>query len=60
MMPPRAISPAKSFEISSPLKRIEPLSMGKTPVMALKSVVLPDPLGPISPTMDPRATRKLT
>ncbi len=60
MMPARAISPAKSFEISTPLKRIEPASIGKAPVMALNSEVLPDPFGPISPTMAPCFTLKLT
>src|SRR4029079_13270056 len=40
-----------SFEISRPSKRITPESIGCAPTMELNKVVLPEPLGPISPTM---------
>ena len=60
MMPLRAMSPASSVEISSPLKRIEPESIGCAPAIALNRVVLPEPLGPISPTMAPCSTLRLT
>ena len=45
-------------EISFPSKLIEPLSIGCVPTIELNNVVLPEPLGPIIPTIDPCATCK--
>src|SRR5919198_3322445 len=41
-------------------RRIAPASGTRAPVIRLKSVVLPDPLGPITPTSSPSSTAKLT
>ncbi len=38
------------------LNRISPLSLGRKPVTRLKTVVFPEPFGPISPVMLPSAT----
>src|SRR5437016_9025776 len=46
--------------ISRSRRRIEPPSGTRAPVIRLKSVVLPDPLGPMTPISSPSATAKLT
>src|SRR5712664_784535 len=46
--------------ISSPLNRMEPAVAASAPEMQLKQVVLPDPLGPISPRISPSFTSKET
>src|ERR1044071_8295750 len=56
-MPLRVRRYAGSFEISSPWNSIEPPSFRSDPEMQLMSVVLPEPLGPISPERSaPHAT----
>src|SRR2546426_2541833 len=42
--------------ISRSRRRIEPPSGTRAPVIRLKSVVLPDPLGPMTPISSPSAT----
>ena len=46
--------------ISSPRKRMEPPEGPSAPEMQLKTVVFPDPLGPIRPTNSPSRTSKET
>src|SRR6058998_4315119 len=46
--------------ISRSRRRIAPPSGTRAPVIRLKSVVLPDPLGPMTPISSPSATAKLT
>ena len=58
--PRRAISGTRSREISRPSKRIEPPSIGWVPTIELNSVVLPEPFGPIRPTIWPSPTVRLT
>src|SRR5437867_807612 len=41
-------------------RRIAPASGSRAPVIRLKSVVLPDPLGPMTPISSPSSTAKLT
>src|SRR5258705_1423256 len=55
-MPRRQISDGRSPEIRSRLKRISPAVRGMTPVIRLKTVLLPAPLGPMRPWIDPGAT----
>src|SRR4051812_15497612 len=49
-----------SAVMSSPKKRIRPAVGGKSPVMALKSVVLPAPLEPRMAAFSPAATENVT
>src|SRR5450830_10003 len=46
-------------EILAPLKEMLPDAWGNRPVIALNSVVLPAPFGPIKPVVLPRFTEKL-
>src|SRR5215510_7451720 len=46
--------------ISSPRNLIEPDVGGRAPETQLNSVVLPEPFGPISPTISPGSTSKET
>src|SRR5436190_24316771 len=46
--------------ISSPRKRIDPAVGAKVPDSMLKIVLLPEPLGPIRPTISPSATSNET
>src|SRR5437773_9675064 len=46
--------------ISWPLKRIDPVVGARAPETQLKQVVLPDPLGPMSPRISPSLTSKET
>ena len=46
--------------MSSPMKRMRPEVGLIWPRIELKSVVLPLPFGPITPTISPGATEKLT
>src|SRR2546422_1475696 len=46
--------------ISRSRRRIEPPSGTRAPVIRLKSVVLPDPLGPVTPISSPSGTAKVT
>src|SRR5438128_3752347 len=55
-MPRRQISDGRSPEVRSPLKNTAPAFSGMTPVIRLKTVLLPAPLGPIRPWIAPRAT----
>src|SRR6267142_1458082 len=55
-MPRRQISDGRSPEIRSRLKRISPAVRGMTPVIRLKTVLLPAPLGPMRPWIEPGAT----
>src|ERR1700722_18506517 len=48
----------RSPVISRPSKVTTPLSGFTYPVITLKRVVLPEPLGPISPEMDPCSTSR--
>ena len=43
---------------SAPDTRIDPLSGASTPFSRLSVVVLPDPLGPMRPTIPPSGTRE--
>src|SRR2546426_12454250 len=43
-------------DVRSPLKKTSPAVSGITPVMRLKTVLLPAPLGPIRPWIAPRVT----
>ena len=47
-------------ESARPSIEIRPLVGGKTPDRQLSSVVLPDPFGPINPTICPSASDRLT
>ena len=58
--PARLTASGASPAISRPSKRIEPASGGTRPETTLNKVVLPAPLGPISPVMPPGATVKST
>src|SRR5438876_4184363 len=51
--PRRQISEGRSPEIRSRLKRISPAVSGTTPVIRLKTVLLPAPLGPMRPWIEP-------
>src|SRR2546422_645355 len=55
-MPRRQISDGRSPDVRSPLKKTSPAVSGITPVMRLKTVLLPAPLGPIRPWIAPRVT----
>src|SRR3981189_1209300 len=55
-MPRRQISAGGSPEIRSPLKKTAPDVSGMTPVIRLNTVLLPAPLGPISPWIVDGAT----
>src|SRR4029453_5074747 len=55
-MPRRQTSDGRSPEVRSPLKKISPVVSGITPVIRLKTVLLPAPLGPTRPWIGPRAT----
>src|SRR5579885_1363105 len=59
-MPRAAISCGARFWISSPRKRMRPAAIAALPVTALKSVVLPAPLGPMRAQTSPAATAKET
>ena len=54
----RQISNERAPMISSPWKWIDPESGGSSPVMRLRTVVLPEPFGPIRPVMPPDGTSK--
>ncbi len=54
--PRRAISGTRSAVISRSAKRMDPESTGCVPAMELNSVVFPDPLGPMIPTISPSET----
>ena len=58
--PARLTTSGASPAISWPSKRIEPASGGTRPDTTLNSVVLPAPLGPISPVMPPGVDDKST
>src|SRR6266852_5481248 len=55
-IPRRQISDGRSPDVRSPLKKTSPAVSGITPVIRLKTVLLPAPLGPIRPWIAPRAT----
>src|SRR5262249_20958028 len=55
-MPRRQTSDGGSPEMRSRLKRISPALSAVTPVIRLKTVLLPAPLGPMRPWIDPAAT----
>jgi hypothetical protein len=59
-MPSRQRSCGGMPVTSRSLKRTLPASGRRCPVMRLKSVVFPAPLGPMMALIDPRGTRKLT
>src|SRR6202162_5210630 len=59
-MPRRQRSCGAMPVTSRPLKLMLPASGRRWPVMRLKSVVLPAPLGPMMALIEPRATLKLT
>src|SRR5262249_27856712 len=52
----RRLSP----RVDTPSKRTSPTSVARNPEMRWNSVVLPAPFGPMSPTISPGATSKLT
>src|SRR5882724_11739071 len=52
-MPRRQISDGRSAEIRSRLKRTSPAVSGMTPVIRLKTVLFPAPLGPMRPWIEP-------
>ena len=54
-MPRRARLNGGNLVMSSPSKRISPLDGGSNPDTQLNIVVLPAPLGPISPVIVPAA-----
>ncbi len=56
--PRRAISWPGNFVISSPSKNTRPLVNGIRPLIMRKAVDLPEPLGPIKPTICPCSTSK--
>src|SRR6266849_329725 len=55
-MPRWQILSGVSAPISSPRRRTEPAVGGSAPDTQLNSVVLPEPLGPISPRISPSRT----
>ena len=57
-MPSLTMRWVSQFVMSLPSKRTVPLSDRWFPVMRLKTVVLPAPFGPMSPTMAPWPTSK--
>src|SRR5437667_7235797 len=59
-MPRWQIRSGVSPPISSPRKRMEPAVGGSAPDTQLKSVVFPEPLGPIKPRISPSRTSKDT
>ena len=59
-MPRATIALGRSPTRLWPSKVMRPLSGRLRPVTALKNVVLPAPLGPISPMMAPRGTTRST
>ena len=59
-MPSRKIAADDIPVISQPLKKIWPEEGAIAPVIRLKNVVLPAPLGPMMDRISPFATRKLT
>src|SRR5437867_11551625 len=59
-IPSRAIAWASRPTSRRPRKTISPAAGARSPVSALKSVVLPEPLGPITPTVSPSATATFT
>src|SRR5437867_13394844 len=59
-MPRRYTTSALRPVMSSPRKNTWPAEGWSTPVTQLKSVVLPDPLGPMSPSSSPGSTLRLT
>src|SRR5208282_6555189 len=59
-MPRRQISRFGSLEILRPAKRISPESAESWPLMMLKQVDLPAPLGPMRARNSPAATEKVT
>src|SRR5690606_30705967 len=59
-MPLRAISRGRSPDICSSPSSTRPPARGAWPVMAFTSVVLPEPFGPIKPTISPDDTDRLT
>src|SRR6516165_8334053 len=56
MRPSRAMASTRRRVISCPSNAMRPRSTGWAPTIDEKSVVLPDPLGPIRPTMAPSGT----
>jgi len=58
--PRRLSTSGRSPVIARPSKRTSPVSGARKPVTRLKSVVLPAPFGPMSPTIAPASTSKLT
>src|SRR5882762_10165361 len=59
-MPACATRYAGRPPISAPRKRTEPASGLSAPAMRLKTVLLPEPLGPIRPRISPSATSNET
>src|SRR2546430_779319 len=59
-IPSRAIAWASRPVSRRPRKTTSPAAGAKRPVSALKSVVFPEPLGPITPTVSPSATTTST
>src|SRR5437016_6880403 len=55
-MPRLTMRYGASPPISRPSKRIEPASGTRAPASTLKIVLLPEPLGPISPRISPGST----
>ena len=56
-MPRRQTRSGRAWEMSAPSSTIRPSSGWSAPLMQLKSVVLPAPLGPIRPTISPGSMR---
>src|SRR6202041_2807214 len=54
----RHISNDRTPMISSPWRTIDPASGGSSPVMRLRTVVLPEPFGPMRPVMPPAGISK--
>ena len=52
-MPRRAISKGALLPMAAPRKRISPDVSGSAPEMSAKVVLLPAPLGPMSPRISP-------
>ena len=59
-MPWRTISGGERPAISTPLSRIWPESGFSAPVIRLKNVLLPAPLGPITAVSEPSAKSSVT
>src|SRR5687767_8720784 len=55
-IPRRQISDGRSPDTRAPLNRISPEDSGSTPVTRLKTVLLPAPLGPMTPWIVPGVT----